>query len=237
MGRIWGILLFSVFSRFSLLLPFLSSTLEERNSHSFRSSMQWKKNPYSVSVLCRQCGRKPGLLLWVPPCPTLHMQEQAGVHGQCLSTACFQHSLAKAQLGLPGYTAAGKAVLQGHFRFLFSPASPFCFSWSANYHQSRHSSNSSLPAQWLRTPGFPGQALQQASARPWARHSTGASAPSPQSVQQCRPVPTSYSLGLWVLPGENWLFCEYSPCTAGSDLCCSHYALPLSKLIEIISAS
>lgn len=49
-------LLFSVFSRFSLLLPFLSPTPEEINPHSFRFSMQtWEEIP-TVSVLLAGTG-------------------------------------------------------------------------------------------------------------------------------------------------------------------------------------
>lgn len=44
-------LLFSVFSGFSLLLPFLSPTPEEINPHSFRFSMQTREEIPTVSVL------------------------------------------------------------------------------------------------------------------------------------------------------------------------------------------
>lgn len=63
-------LLFSVFSRFSLLLPFLSPTSEEINPHGFRFSMQtWEEIP-TVPVLLAGNRGGGGLAPWAPPCPT-----------------------------------------------------------------------------------------------------------------------------------------------------------------------
>lgn len=63
-------LLFSVFSRFSLLLPFLSPTSEEINPHGFRFSMQtWEEIP-TVPVLLAGNRGGGGLAPWAPRCPT-----------------------------------------------------------------------------------------------------------------------------------------------------------------------
>lgn len=56
-------LLFSVFSGFSLLLPFLSPTPEEINPHSFRFSMQtWEEIPTVSVLLAGNRGGIQGLL-------------------------------------------------------------------------------------------------------------------------------------------------------------------------------
>lgn len=60
-------LLFSVFSRFSLLLPFLSPTPEEINPHSFRFSMQtWEEIPTTSALLAGSRGGIQGSLQGSP---------------------------------------------------------------------------------------------------------------------------------------------------------------------------
>lgn len=104
-------LLFSVFSRFSLLLPFLSPTPEEINPHSFRFSMQtWEEIP-TVSVLLAGTGGIPGLSPWGPSHPT--------------PCGCVW--------GMPQQSLAEGP--RGHIWFLFSPAPslPHCSWWSASF--------------------------------------------------------------------------------------------------------
>lgn len=63
-------LLFSVFSRFSLLLPILSPTPEEINPHSFRFSMQtWQEIPTESVLLAGNKGGIQGLLHGLPHVP------------------------------------------------------------------------------------------------------------------------------------------------------------------------
>lgn len=76
-------LLFSVFSRFSLLLPFLSPTPEEINPHSFRFSMQtWEEIPTVSVLLAGTGGGIQGSLHGVP-----HIPHPVGVCEGCPSRA------------------------------------------------------------------------------------------------------------------------------------------------------
>lgn len=81
-----------------------------------------------------------------------------------------------------------------------------------------------LPAHWLKTPGFPGQALPQDSEWSWMRSSACASAPATARAVM---LSSACFLPAWVVSAAWWELASEcpSPSKAGSDLCCSHYTL------------
>lgn len=126
MGRIWGILLLWVFSRFSLLSPFLSPNTREKKLWQLQvfNANTGQKTPRCLGYM-QATGEESGAPRLGSP--VLHAL-CAGASG--CARAMPQHvSPLPAQPGQgsrrPGHTAAGKAAPWAPLKFSFSPACPF----------------------------------------------------------------------------------------------------------------
>lgn len=205
-------LLFSVFSRFSLLLPILSPTPEEINPHSFGFSMQtWEEIPTVSVLLAGNRGGIQGSLHGLPRVP-----HPVGVCQGCPSRACSQHSPAEG----PGDT------------------SDFC----SDLPHPSHTAPNDLPIIIITTKAvemlafFPyhhtGRRLLGFQAEPCKRLQ-GDLVRGTEPLLCC---PSAAKTGSHLSPARTGCSMWHSPSTTGSHLCCSHHTLLKSKLIEIISA-
>lgn len=234
MGRIWGILLLWVFSRFSLLSPFLSPNTREKK---LRQIQVFNANTGQKTPRCLCYMQATGEESGAPRLgsPVLHAL-CAGASRWAQATP--QHvSPLPAQPGRgtrhPGRTAAGKAAPWAPLKFSFGPVWPFP---TASNGLPIIITTESVETLWHFFPTSTLAEDSRVSRSSLAAGSSVATGRAERLCPSCPLLPGAAVLPAWCpLPTRSG--CQRclartgssarpSPPMAGSDLRCSHYTLP-----------